>query len=188
MPQGFGIQQNPSYSSTQDSSKTRAQDSFDMYINYPQHIDDSDAHSMPSPSTPEYGHREYDTESLRTELSSSAPSSIEPSSAEPSSTEPSSEETEEYLRRTLAIPPHMPLNLSSLPDEPLGTKSPKISDLIKLAIWASPDHKLTLRQIYNAIEERYPSYRKASDKPWQVHHALYVVEHLPYNVSAIHTA
>ena len=167
-------------SSTQDSSTTRAPDSFD--------IDDSDVHLIPSPSTSEYGHREYDTESLLTEPSSTAPSSTEPSSTEPSSAEPSSEETEDYLRRILAIPLHMTLNLSLLPDEPFVTKNPKISDLIKLAIWGSPDHKLTLRQIYNAIKERYPSYRKASDKPWQVHHALYVVEHLPYNVSAIHTA
>ncbi len=62
----------------------------------------------------------------------------------------------------------MPLNLLSLPNEPFGTKHPKISELIKLAIWGSPDHKLTLRQIYNAIEERYPSYKENPDKPWQV--------------------
>ncbi|KDR78661.1 hypothetical protein GALMADRAFT_24097, partial [Galerina marginata CBS 339.88] len=39
--------------------------------------------------------------------------------------------------------------------------------LIKLAIWGSPSKKLTLRQIYDAIETRYPSWKTASDKPWQ---------------------
>ncbi|KJA23881.1 hypothetical protein HYPSUDRAFT_136972 [Hypholoma sublateritium FD-334 SS-4] len=61
----------------------------------------------------------------------------------------------------------MPLNLWSLPNEPFPAKPPKISDLIKLAIWGSPCHRLTLREIYSAIEERYPSYKYAADKPWQ---------------------
>ena len=147
---------------------TSAQEHFDKYINYPQqgqHIDDSNVHSTPSPATSsEYGHPSHDNG------------------------EASTEETEEYLRRTLAIPPHMQLNLSSLPDEPHGTKNPKISDLIKLAIWGSPGHKLTLRQIYTAIEERYPSYKAATDKPWQVRRALRVVERRPYYASAIHPA
>ncbi|KJA25028.1 hypothetical protein HYPSUDRAFT_135145, partial [Hypholoma sublateritium FD-334 SS-4] len=120
---------------------------MEQYINYHQphhHIDDSTVQSTPSPATSsEYGHQTSDN------------------------TEPSDEETEDYLRRTLSIPPPTPLNLLSLPDEPHGTKTPKISDLIKLAIWGSPGHKLTLRQIYTAIEDRYPSYKAATDKPWQ---------------------
>ncbi|KJA28705.1 hypothetical protein HYPSUDRAFT_94708, partial [Hypholoma sublateritium FD-334 SS-4] len=39
--------------------------------------------------------------------------------------------------------------------------------LVKLAIWGSPGHKLTLRQIYTAIEDRYPSFKATPDKPWQ---------------------
>ena len=62
----------------------------------------------------------------------------------------------------------MPLNLWSLPNEPFPGKPPKISELIKLAIWGSPYHSLTLREIFAAIEERYPSYKQAADKPWQV--------------------
>ncbi|KAF9483186.1 winged helix DNA-binding domain-containing protein, partial [Pholiota conissans] len=65
----------------------------------------------------------------------------------------------------MSIPDHRLLNLWSLPSEP--TKVPKISDLIKLAIWGSPNHRLTLRQIYDAIEDRYPTWKQAQDKPWQ---------------------
>ncbi|CAA7270469.1 unnamed protein product [Cyclocybe aegerita] len=60
-----------------------------------------------------------------------------------------------------------PLNLSSLPDEPFDKNVPAVTTLIKLAIFGSKDKRLTLRQIYDEIEKRYPSWKDAKDKPWQ---------------------
>ncbi|KAJ3479943.1 hypothetical protein NLJ89_g12307 [Agrocybe chaxingu] len=80
---------------------------------------------------------------------------------------PTNEETDEYLRKTLEIPYPYPLNLSSLPDEPFDKKAPAITTLIKLAICGSKNKRLTLRQIYDEIEKRYPSWKDSKDKPWQ---------------------
>ncbi len=78
----------------------------------------------------------------------------------------------------------MPLNLWSLPSEPFPGKPPKISELIKLAIWGSPCHCLTLREIFAAIEERYPSYKQATDKPWQVRFIILIVrQNAPHPLS-----
>jgi hypothetical protein len=79
---------------------------------------------------------------------------------------PTDPETEAYLRKSIPIAEGKPVNLSSLPDS--SAKTPKISDMIKLAIWGSRNHKLTLRQIYDEIEDRYPHLKDAQDKPWQV--------------------
>ncbi|KAJ3513475.1 hypothetical protein NLJ89_g2926 [Agrocybe chaxingu] len=80
---------------------------------------------------------------------------------------PSHQETEKYLRKTLEVPYPYPLNLSSLPDEPFDKKAPAVTTLIKLAIFGSKDKRLTLRQIYDEIENRYPSWKDAKDKHWQ---------------------
>ncbi|KAF8877832.1 hypothetical protein CPB84DRAFT_1688567, partial [Gymnopilus junonius] len=80
---------------------------------------------------------------------------------------PPHEDTEAYLRQNLNILPPRPVNLSALPDEPFSGKAPKITDLIKLAIWGSKHKQLTLNQIYAEIENRYPSWKMAKDKPWQ---------------------
>lgn len=68
----------------------------------------------------------------------------------------SNEETESYLRQTIGIPSHLPVRLSSLPDDPRGTNKPTTRTLASLAIWGSPERKSTLHQIYLAVEERYP--------------------------------
>ena len=81
---------------------------------------------------------------------------------------PPHSETEAYLRNTLDIPPHLPVDLSALPDAS-DRKHPPITHMIKLAIWGSKDKMLTLRGIYNEIEERYPSLKDLQDKPWQVY-------------------
>lgn len=80
---------------------------------------------------------------------------------------PSHAETEEYLRNTLEIPSHLPVDLSALPDA-TDKKQPPITHMIKLAIWGSKDKMLTLRGIYGEIENRYPSLKDLQDKPWQV--------------------
>ncbi|KDR78533.1 hypothetical protein GALMADRAFT_1254388 [Galerina marginata CBS 339.88] len=79
---------------------------------------------------------------------------------------PLHEVTESYLRQTLSIFPPRPVDLTALPDEP-SARQPRIADMIKLAIWGSRAKKLTLRQIYDAIETRYPAWRDQVDKPWQ---------------------
>lgn len=80
---------------------------------------------------------------------------------------PPHSETEKYLRRSLDIPPHLPVDLSVLP-ETTERKQPPITHMIKLAIWGSDDKMLTLRGIYREIENRYPSLKDLRDKPWQV--------------------
>lgn len=107
--------------------------------------------------------------------SGSSDSSLEDVSSSYSSTSKSSHtkvalpphnETEEYLRRTLEIPADTPVNLDALPDS--TDKKPPITHMIKLAIWGSKHKRLMLRQIYDAIERRYPSFKDPKDKPWQV--------------------
>ncbi len=80
---------------------------------------------------------------------------------------PSYNETEDYLRHHLEIPAHIPVNLRALPDV-TAKKQPPITHMIKLAIWGSQYKRLTLRQIYEEIEKRYPSLKELHDKPWQV--------------------
>lgn len=78
------------------------------------------------------------------------------------------------MREYLTIFEPRPLNLYSLPDCPdLDHKRPPIIALIALAIWASPQKKLSLRQIHDAVEERYPSWSASKDKPWQVRQLSY---------------
>ncbi|KAF9532693.1 hypothetical protein CPB83DRAFT_807158 [Crepidotus variabilis] len=95
---------------------------------------------------------------------SQSPSSLGPTPI--SMALPTNQETEEYLRRTLEIPPHLPIDLRALP-EPTEKKQPPITHMIKLAIWGSKHKRLTLRQIYDEVERRYPSLKDLQDKPWQ---------------------
>lgn len=102
---------------------------------------------------------------------SRSPSSIGPSST--SMSLPTNSETEEYLRRTLEIPPHLSVDLSALPEPTEKTsKQPPITHMIKLAIWGSRHKRLTLRQIYDEVEGRYPALKSLQDKPWQVRFLL----------------
>jgi len=84
---------------------------------------------------------------------------------------PPHNDTEAYLRRTLEIPADIPVDLNALPDS--TDKKPPITHMIKLAIWGSKHKRLTLRQIYDAIERRYPSLKGLKDKPWQVRSILF---------------
>lgn len=80
----------------------------------------------------------------------------------------SAPDTEEYLRQQLDIRPYQPVNLWALPDPPPGQKpSQPLPVLIKLAIHGSPKKKLTLREIYLALEERFVWFRETSDKAWK---------------------
>lgn len=83
--------------------------------------------------------------------------------------------SEEYLRQQLNIPSYQAVNLWALPDPPHGQRpSQPLPVLIKLAIHGSPKRKLTLREIYLALEERFAWYREnRDDKGWKVSPFLY---------------
>ena len=76
---------------------------------------------------------------------------------------PSDYQTEKFLREHLKISEPTPLNLDAIADD-----KAKITTLIILSIWASPEKRLTLKGIYDAIEARFPHRKAANDKPWQV--------------------
>lgn len=82
----------------------------------------------------------------------------------------SAPDTEEYLRQQLNIPPFTRVDLWALPDPPPGQRpSQPLPVLIKLAIHGSPKHKLTLREIYLALEERFVWFKEnRDDKAWKV--------------------
>jgi len=62
-----------------------------------------------------------------------------------------------------------PLSLDSLPSYPPDQKPPfSYPVLIRLAILGSPEKRLLLSQIYQAIEEKFPWYRDSAPKAWKV--------------------
>ncbi|KAK2460175.1 hypothetical protein APHAL10511_007854 [Amanita phalloides] len=74
----------------------------------------------------------------------------------------------DYLRHQLGLPPDVPINLGCLPDPPPGRKpSQAYPLLIKLAIYGSPQRRLTLQGIYEAIENRFEYFRKESRGAWK---------------------
>lgn len=77
-------------------------------------------------------------------------------------------ETTERVREMNNIPRNVPVNLNALPDAPPGVRpTQKLASLVQLAIVGAPNHQLSLREIYAAIEERF-TYFRTGDKKWQV--------------------
>jgi hypothetical protein len=75
----------------------------------------------------------------------------------------------DYLRRQLSLPPGQPVSLASLDDPPPGQKpSQSLPIMVKLAIYGSPRKRLTLQEIYQAIEQRFEWYRDPGNKSWKV--------------------
>lgn len=77
----------------------------------------------------------------------------------------------DYLRNQIKIPRNRPLTLHSLPDPPPGEKPGPLHVLVKLAIYGSPRQKLTLREIFTALEDRF-EVLKGDDQAWKVCHVL----------------
>ncbi|KAJ3508600.1 hypothetical protein NMY22_g16558 [Coprinellus aureogranulatus] len=76
---------------------------------------------------------------------------------------------EQPLRAKLGVKPGDPVNLWSLPDTPHGERPPhSYPVLVWLAIHGSPDRRLTLGQIFSAIEERFEYYRNQPEGSWKV--------------------
>lgn len=88
----------------------------------------------------------------------------------PSALESGHVDAGDYLRQTLGIAPHLPVNLDILPPEIPGVRpEPKLATLVKLAIYGSERKKLTLQDIYTQIMNRYQWYRdNENNVKWKV--------------------
>lgn len=76
----------------------------------------------------------------------------------------------EHLRAQLGCPPDAPVGLGALAD-PLPGEKPNypLPTLIKLAIYDSPRGRLTLQEIYQALEDRFEWFRQRTDElSWKV--------------------
>lgn len=78
-------------------------------------------------------------------------------------------EIEAWLRKSVGIPEGQQVGLWALDDPPHGER-PILSQkwLMALAIFGSPERKLTLRQIYTAVRDRFSYYRETPDHSWMV--------------------
>ncbi|KAK7043889.1 hypothetical protein VNI00_008055 [Paramarasmius palmivorus] len=84
-------------------------------------------------------------------------------------------EAENYLRRAHNLPSHLPVHLNSLPDSPPGIRPPQtLPCLMQLAIWSSPNKKLSRTEICDAIAERFDYYRDEPTGAWRntIRHTL----------------
>ncbi|TCD65245.1 forkhead box protein [Steccherinum ochraceum] len=80
-----------------------------------------------------------------------------------------------HLREMLGLGPNDAVDLKSLSDPPPGVKpSYPYPVLIQLAINGSTRKRLTLSEIYTAIEDRFEWFRTTEDKAWQgsIRHTL----------------
>ncbi|KAI0649204.1 hypothetical protein C8Q79DRAFT_903173, partial [Trametes meyenii] len=77
--------------------------------------------------------------------------------------------TDDDIRRHLGLTPDQPIGLSALADPPPGQRPGQtIPILSQLAILGSPDKRLTLQGIYEALMERFEWFRaNRHDKAWQ---------------------
>ncbi|KAI9057306.1 winged helix DNA-binding domain-containing protein, partial [Trametes sanguinea] len=77
--------------------------------------------------------------------------------------------TDDEIRRYLGLGPDEPLSLDALADPPPGQRpGQSIPILSQLAILGSPNKRLTLQEIYLALEHRFEWFRNnRHDKSWQ---------------------
>ncbi|KAI0076201.1 winged helix DNA-binding domain-containing protein, partial [Panus rudis PR-1116 ss-1] len=80
-----------------------------------------------------------------------------------------------HVRAMLGLKPDQEVNLHALLDPQPGEKpSYPYPILIQLAILGSPRKRLTLAEIYSAIEDRFEWFKNTNDKAWQgsIRHTL----------------
>ena len=87
------------------------------------------------------------------------------------------------IHRYFGLPPEIPICLDSLADPPPGHKPPyTYATLVKLAIWSSPQRRLTLSGIYQALEQRFPWFKECKNpNAWKVC-VLYMLVHCIYKL------
>jgi hypothetical protein len=84
---------------------------------------------------------------------------------------PDHDRTAQHLREEFHIGPQVPLDLSIPPDPRADEKPQDLRKLLELAIFGSPQHKLTVAEIYDALSTRFPCYRSLSEdetNAWKV--------------------
>lgn len=83
---------------------------------------------------------------------------------------PSPDDPENYLRHTLLLPQDKPVDLWALPDPPeRGKPNHPYSTLIKLAIFGSREKQLTLREILDALIDRFEWFKDNENEiTWKV--------------------
>jgi hypothetical protein len=77
---------------------------------------------------------------------------------------------EPYMREAFALDPDMDLTLASLKDPPVGERPGyALPMLAALAIHGSPRRRLTLQEIYKALQDRFDWFDDhKDDKSWKV--------------------
>ncbi|KIK54509.1 hypothetical protein GYMLUDRAFT_249441 [Collybiopsis luxurians FD-317 M1] len=74
----------------------------------------------------------------------------------------------EIIRWMNNFPPGTPVNLDSVPDLMPGKRpSATLATLTQLSIVGSPNQRLSLKEIYHAIEQHFEFFRNCLDKRWQ---------------------
>ena len=79
---------------------------------------------------------------------------------------------------------NQPINLDILNDPPVGEKpNYPYPTLIKLAIYGSPRKRLTLQEIYQALEGRFAQFKNSTDAAWKVCLALAFVRSVTIRIT-----
>lgn len=134
-----------------------------------------DGHSRPlgislESRLPSQSYGSYD--SPHSSASSSSNSQESPLTLNPRDLENNdSNAVESFLRNQIQIPPNMPVSLQSVPNPPNGERpTQKLQDLVELAIFDSPNKRLALQEIYEALGRQFTWYRNhmSEDNQWKV--------------------
>lgn len=90
------------------------------------------------------------------------------------------EMSEEHIRALLNVGPTEDIGLDCLVDPSPGERPDyALPTLVKLAIFSSPKKRLTLQEIYQALQDRFEWYRE--NDAWKVGTAVYLYSILTYN-------
>ena len=88
------------------------------------------------------------------------------------------------IEELLGLEPGTPISLHSLKDPEPGQKPEyTYAVLCKLAIWSSPRKCMTLQEIYDALEERFPYFKNIQSSAWKVRHSKEISVGAPLKLS-----
>ncbi|KAJ7578664.1 hypothetical protein C8J56DRAFT_797389, partial [Mycena floridula] len=123
------------------------------------------------PRLPSHSYGSYLSDSPHSSASSSSNSQESPLTLNPRDLENNdSNVLESFLRNQIHIPPNMPVSLQSVPNPPNGERpTQKLQDLVELAIFDSPNKRLALQEIYEALGRQFTWYRNhmSEDNKWK---------------------